>query len=507
MSGPTIALCGGLVGHGLDPFWIADELTADGADVIVADDLCADPSSIKELAGGDRDRRLVLAICPAGPSNDEIKSQARRAGLDPGTGAIRVDLVRATAYGDPEDAGARAIATLLASTAEIDARPASPQGAFRLALPRGTVSRRSLLSMARTSYVPVAEVGRDGCIGSAACGLCVEACPVHAIEPSFRVPTVDKDRCIGCAACVTACPVGDAVRLPGADLVGFEAHLRAVRDTDAAVGLLIACRGAPPIPPERLPGAWLLVEVPCLSIVTSGWALGALGTGARTVAFSGCGDACGAGAPTRVAPRLSFARDCLAAMGVIDPGARIRLMLPPNDDDGDTVAAPGELPPLNLAPEPGLRLREPAATASILAGAVDGAEAIRSEGSPLGILTVRVDDCTMCGLCAKVCPTGAFRFEEGPLAAALDLDRDRCVACGHCVAICPEHVIEVDRGVDPARSDRAWEAVKRSAMEWCRRCGQPVASSAMLERIRAMLPDDPMVMTTVEELCLDCRGR
>ena len=416
-----------------------------------------------------------------------------------------VDVIRAAALGGDEDADVRAAAVLHAGAARLAAMPVSRADAFRLALPGGPVSRRSLLSMAGTSYLPVAIVGEAGCRGSAVCGLCVGACPVDAVEPAGRVPRVDKDRCIGCAACVTACPVEDAVRLPGADLVGFEAQIQALFETDPEAGLLVACRGAPPLPRERLPGTWLSLEVPCLSIVTPGWALQALHAGARAVAFRGCGGACGARAPERMEPRTTFARDALAAVGVEHPEGRIRLVLPEDDDTHADADAPA---PETLAPfgeaAGRIRLREPAATASFLAG---GAGAMHSEGSPLGVLAIRADGCTLCGLCAKVCPTEAFRFDEGPVVATLDLDRDLCVGCGHCVAICPEKVLDVERGADPGVLGEGPVSVKRSAMARCRRCGEPVASSAMLAGIRAMLPDDPGVLDTVEGLCLDCRGR
>ena len=504
-STARIAICGRLGAHGLDPEGLLAEVARRGDDVLIVDDLCGDERALGRLAAGDPDGRVVMAVCPDGPSSDEVRARARRTGLDAGVGALRVDSVRAAALGVDEDAQARAAAVLHAGAARLAVMPVSSADAFRLGLPGGPVSRRSLLSMARTSYLPVAVVGEAGCRGSAVCGLCVDACPVDAIEPAGRVPRVQKDRCIGCAACVTACPVEGAVRLPGADLVGFEAQIQALFETEPEAGLLVACRGAPPIPQQRLPGAWLSLEVPCLSIVTPGWALQAMRVGARAVTFRGCGGTCGARAPERMEPRTAFARDALSAVGIEHSEERIRLLLP--EDDGTDVdaeaPAPEALAPVGEAVDR-VRLREPAATASFLAG---GTGALRSEGSPLGVLTIRTDGCTMCGLCAKVCPTEAFRFDEGHVAATLDLDRDRCIGCGHCVAICPEKVLDVERGVDPGVLGRGPVSVKRSAMTRCRRCGEPVASSAMLDRIRAMLPDDPGVLDTVEELCLDCRGR
>jgi ferredoxin len=499
-----VAVCRRLDAHGLDPGGLQAAVERHGDDVVLVDDLCGDGDAIGSLVSGVADGRVVLAVCPDGPSSDEVRARARRAGLDAGVGVLRVDSVRAAEIGDGAGAIRRVAGVLHAAAARLSALPMSSADAFRLALPAGEISRRSLLSMARTSYQPVAVVGQGACRGTVVCGLCVDACPVDAVEPAGRTPRVAKDRCIGCAACVTACPVDGAVRLPGADLVGFEAQIDALVASQPGVRLLVACRGAPPVPPERLSGDWASLEVPCLSIVTSGWVFQALQAGAQAVAFRGCGAACDARAPERVEPRVAFAREALEAIGVDHPDDRVVLLFP--EDDEGTVALGRNLKvkmPREGAGGP-VQLREPAATASVIAG---GVGPLRSAGSPLGIVSVSTDGCTMCGLCATVCPTEAFRFDEGPVAATLDLDRDRCVACGHCVAICPEHVIDVERGADLEALGAGAASVKRSTMARCRRCGEPIASSAMLDRIRALLPDDPGVLDTVEGLCSNCRGR
>jgi len=43
------------------------------------------------------------------------------------------------------------------------------------------------------------------------CALCVEACPVSAIEEGEEDRYVITDACIGCGDCVDVCPI-DAIR-------------------------------------------------------------------------------------------------------------------------------------------------------------------------------------------------------------------------------------------------------------------------------------------------------
>ena len=52
-----------------------------------------------------------------------------------------------------------------------------------------------------------AQVDIDKCTG---CGLCVDACPVTAIEIVRDRARVDEDTCVDCGACVGECP-NDAI--------------------------------------------------------------------------------------------------------------------------------------------------------------------------------------------------------------------------------------------------------------------------------------------------------
>ena len=44
------------------------------------------------------------------------------------------------------------------------------------------------------------------------------------------------------------------------------------------------------------------------------------------------------------------------------------------------------------------------------------------------------DDCTNCGTCAELCPTGAISLLD-----AREVNPDLCIACGRCVLVCTQH--------------------------------------------------------------------
>lgn len=55
-----------------------------------------------------------------------------------------------------------------------------------------------------------AQVDKEKCTG---CGLCIDVCPVEAIELDDDIAKVDEDTCTDCGACVDECP-NEAITTP-----------------------------------------------------------------------------------------------------------------------------------------------------------------------------------------------------------------------------------------------------------------------------------------------------
>lgn len=54
------------------------------------------------------------------------------------------------------------------------------------------------------------------------------------------------------------------------------------------------------------------------------------------------------------------------------------------------------------------------------------------------------DKCTVCGLCAKICPVGIFKKEDDEIVIIEKLIGRVCMECGQCVAVCPNKAVSLD---------------------------------------------------------------
>lgn len=60
---------------------------------------------------------------------------------------------------------------------------------------------------------------------------------------------------------------------------------------------------------------------------------------------------------------------------------------------------------------------------------------------------LKADRCNRCGLCARVCPSGAARQAAAEARPTFDLSR--CIGCAQCIGLCPEIALRIDWGMGP----------------------------------------------------------
>ncbi|MFQ5880261.1 MAG: 4Fe-4S dicluster domain-containing protein, partial [Dehalococcoidia bacterium] len=247
--------------------------------------------------------------------------------------------------------------------------------------------------------------------------------------------------------------------------------------------------------------------IPCTAAVPVAAILQALARGATAVGLSPCSDSCPTGQDDAVRGRVDYCRELLRLLG--DSPQRVQLL---GLDGGRLEPAP-QLPPLpGEAPQGSIDLfgRGTAAEAVVALASRYGAKELSLEhaGSPLGIVRVDPQACTGCGGCAVACPTSALSYRQIGDGVALAFDPRLCTSCGQCVAFCPETAagaIAVTPATDLGRLRGETEIAFQDRQARCQRCGGPIATLRVLERIASILGDayNPQLM---ERLCAECRG-
>ncbi|HXH22792.1 MAG TPA: 4Fe-4S dicluster domain-containing protein [Dehalococcoidia bacterium] len=122
---------------------------------------------------------------------------------------------------------------------------------------------------------------------------------------------------------------------------------------------------------------------------------------------------------------------------------------------------------------------------------------------PFGWARVTADRCSLCGLCAARCPTGALRYEERGHETALLFEAAECAGSDLCVAACPERALEIVRQLGGLAPEVTPVLLKSAALRRCRRCGRGYAPEAMVSRILSSLGQRAFVSNL--DYCPDCR--
>lgn len=120
-----------------------------------------------------------------------------------------------------------------------------------------------------------------------------------------------------------------------------------------------------------------------------------------------------------------------------------------------------------------------------------------------------IDQCSLCGFCARVCPTRALSIHENQFEAVLMLSPEACILCGKCERVCEFQAIQVLPR--PAIKAPPRESVhspgdllvlRRSALATCRACRAVIASQAELEFVSHQLGFPAWL-----DYCPECRVR
>lgn len=348
--------------------------------------------------------------------------------------------------------------------------------------------------------------GRDGVAG---CRICVDTCPVGAINarqyPDGTVVSIDPWACRRCGACTAACPTSALARSFDDDLSLRERVTAALEDRADAPVVALGCSHTM----ESVAGSSGRVAVSLRSIlvIDETLLLHTLRAGAAGVAVMPC-DACDHGAADLLERPIELTRAITgvheAVVAIADDGSRMsRQALERYTSERAGRRALEALPGHTLRPEPTRR----EVLAGLLGEDLASTEvALPSESITFGTAWVDAEACTLCGACARMCPTNALGYDASE--GRLDFRAVDCTACGLCTAACPEDAVTLDIGLDRAGSLVDRRTLVTDEVVRCAGCGDPYLPARLLAHAQRVVQEAtgaPRAPRSELERCPSCK--
>ena len=78
-----------------------------------------------------------------------------------------------------------------------------------------------------------------------------------------------------------------------------------------------------------------------------------------------------------------------------------------------------------------------------------------------GHVSIEIEKCITCGICARSCPPGALQVDRA--AGTWTINRFDCVQCGSCVNVCPKKCLQIVPGYTEPQSEKVAETFTKPA--------------------------------------------
>jgi len=112
-------------------------------------------------------------------------------------------------------------------------------------------------------------------------------------------------------------------------------------------------------------------------------------------------------------------------------------------------------------------------------------------------------ECTLCGLCARLCPREALRLTQDEGEMYLLFDPASCHGCATCQQWCPEGAVTVEPS---PTTDEGQRVLMRSPLTTCPGCGRPYLSAVLLARVWEQAAGDDQRLRRRLALCPACKA-
>lgn len=266
------------------------------------------------------------------------------------------------------------------------------------------------------------EIDIDDCI---MCGMCQRKCPSGAITVDRKTKTwsIERMGCVQCENCVSGCPKKCLHIEPGYTAPSSEKTV----DTYSQ-----------PITEAPTKAENNTSNEKSETALTSGKIANDMST---CILCGLCARQCPADCITvdREAKTWSINRDeCMQCGACIDACKKFHSLSYAEDDGEDGIAVFSKDGSAQAAPKPVAKQEKPVAKEEPKKeNIIEGKISTQKPNPQLnyGKIANDIDNCILCGLCAKKCPLGLITVDRKN-TKTWSIDRDTCLQCGCCVDAC-----------------------------------------------------------------------
>jgi len=392
------------------------------------------------------------------------------------------------------------------------------------------MDRRSFLTFPlklRAKAIPT--ITHDLCMTMQGCNLCINACPKQAITEQKRKLQIDVSKCESCGICAATCP-REAIFFPLYSLTQIDEEMRSLISANLGFFepriLLFTCSGGVSLLSKMAdiglsyPANLMVIEVPCIGMVTPFIVLRAFDLGAAGLCLVSCQGRCQYGYNLNLL--LEKVRITSKLLEILDIGPeRVCAIIPTENDILEfytqlktftekvmqmeihplTGKKPSELK--NLENRLSYLLKQIVSKLN-----VNKNVQVRDAKLPFGIVEVDAEKCSMCGLCERCCPTEALSLKDEEGHVTLSFNYNLCVMCGICLKRCPENAMHGERVLDVRKLDAPISILSGDKMVVCHMCGTTFTPERQIMIVSNRVSDKPVNYTRIiSSYCPNCRAQ